>query len=136
MAPTTGLNRGKYPPGTPQILDQLQRFGDKYLVSPFQNILHNTPPSEQITITSPTMSLTLLNVVMLETVTETLDNHKEVVSAVNNLSLTSVSSTQPGTDIQEDNLNVMPPIPDPSLLPSPPSRIFPSATITTNFVSK
>ena len=87
MAPATGLGRGKDPPGTPQVLDQLQRFGDTHLVSPFRNILRNTPPSEQIATTSPNMNPTPLNTVMLETVTPSLDDYEEVIFVADNVSV-------------------------------------------------
>ena len=82
------------------------------------------------------MKPTSLNTVMPETITESLDDHNEVVFVVDKVPLTPISSTQPRTDIQDDDVYVMPPTPDPSLLPSPPSRISPPATITANFVSK
>ena len=136
MAPATGLDGRKDRPGTSRVLDQLRRFGDTHLVSPFRNILCNTPFSERIAITSPNIKPTPLNTVMLETVTPSLDNHEEVVFVVDNIPPTPVSSTQPRIDIQDNDINVMPPTPDPSLLPSPPSRISPMTTITANFISE
>ena len=82
------------------------------------------------------MKPTSLNTVMPETITESLDDHNEVVFVVDKVPLTPISSTQPRTDIQDDDVYVMPPTPDPSFLPSPPPHISPSATITTNFISK
>ena len=136
MAPATGLDGGKGSTGTSRVLDQLQRFGDAHLVSPFQNNLCNTPPSKRIAITSPHMNPTPLNTVMPETVTPSLDDHEEVVFVIDDAPPTPVSSTQPHTDVQDNDVNVMPPTPDPSFLPSPPPHISPSATITTNFISK
>ena len=74
------------------------------------------------------MNPTPLNTVMPETVTPSLDDHEEVVFVADDAPI-SVSLTQPRTDIQDDD---MPPTPDPSLLPSPPSRLSPPATITAN----
>ena len=130
------LGWGKDPPGTPRVLDQLRRFGDTHLVSHFRNILRNTPPSEQIAITSPHRNPTLLTTVMLETVTPSFDDHEEIVFVVDDAPSTPVSSTQPRTDIQDNDVNVMPPTSDLSLLPSPPSHIYPPATITDNFISE
>ena len=115
---------------TLRVLDQLQRFRDTHLVSPFRNILCNKPPSKRIPATSHNMNPTPLNTVMLETVTPSLDDHKEVVFVTNDAPV-SISLTQLRTDNQ-DNHDDMPPTPDLSLLPSPSSRISPPATITTN----
>ena len=123
------MDGGKDLPGTPRVLDQLQRFGDTRLVSPFQNILRNIPLSERISTTSPSMNPTSLNTVILETVTPSLDDYEEVVFVADNASV-SVSLTPPRTDIQDNN--DMPPTPDPPLLLLPPSCISPPATITTN----
>ena len=76
------------------------------------------------------MSSTSLNAVMTETVTESLDDHKEVVFIVdNNVPLPRNSST-PSDDIQEDEADLTPPIPDPlSLPPSPPCASYPATII-------
>ena len=126
---------GEDPPGTPRVSDQLQRFRDTHLGFPFQHIILNTPPSELIGTTPLNVNPTPLNAVMPETVTATLDDHEEVVFVVNNLPLTPVLST-PHTGNQEDDVDVMPLIPNPSALPSPPSRISPPAIITAIFVFK
>ena len=76
-----------------------------------------------------------LNAVMTETVTATLDDHEEVVFVVDNVPLTPVSSTVP-TDIQEDDVDIMPPIPVTSSLPPSPSRVSPPATIIATNISK
>ena len=128
MAPATGLDGGKDPPGTPRVLDQLLRFGDTHLVSPFQNIFPGTPPSEKITSTSSNMDPTPLNTVMLETVTPSLDDNKEVVFVADDASI-SISLTLPHTNIQDDNDKPL--TPNPPILPSPPSQISPPAIITT-----
>ena len=68
---------------------------------------------------------------MIEIITPSLDDHEEVVFVADNVSLTSISSTQPRTDIQDNiqdnDINVIPLTPDPlapSLLPSPLSYVF------------
>ena len=78
------------------------------------------------------MNPTPLNPVMFETVTPSLDDHKEVVFVANDAS-DSVPLTPPRTDIQDNDI---PPTPNPLLPPSPPSRISPPATITANIVSQ
>ena len=71
-----------------------------------------------------------LNTVMTETVTATLDDHKEVVIVVdNNIPPTPLSLTSPN-DTQENKVDIRPTIPVPSLLPSQ-SCIPPPATIIT-----
>ena len=135
MAPATGLDRGKNPLGTPRVLNQLQRFRDTHLVSLFQNILLATSISKRIATTSPNMNPLPLNAVMPKTVTAFLDDHEEVVFVVNDVPPTPVSSIPP-TDIQEDDVYVMLPIPDLLLLLSSPSLISLPKTITTNFPSK
>ena len=135
MALATGFDGGKDPPGTPRVLDQLQRFRDTHLVFPFKNILLTTPTPKQIAITSPNMNPVPLNAVMPETVTASLDDYKKVVFVVDDVPLTPISSTPPD-NIQEDNIDFMPLIPDPSLLSSSPSHISPPVTITAKFASK
>ena len=67
---------------------------------------------------------------MTETVTTTLDDHKEAVIIVDNdVSPTPVSLT-PSNNNQENNADIRPPIPIQSLIPSQ-FRISPSTTIVT-----
>ena len=134
MAPATGLDGGKDPPGTPWRVDQFRRFRD--LISPSRNIPLTTPPSMQIAITSINMSSPPLYVVAAETVTATLDDQEEVVFVADDeVHPPHASSTSP-TDIQEDDVDIVPPIPVPSLLPSQ-SQVFPPATIiAANIISE
>ena len=78
------LGWGKDQPGTPWIIDQLQRFRSTYLVSPFQNIFLAIPPSELISTTPPNMNPKPLKAIMTETVTTTVDDDQDVVIIVDN----------------------------------------------------
>ena len=131
MASATGLDGGRIHRDSLDSVDQFQTFSNLHLVSPFQNVLLTIPLLERIATTSTNMNPKPLNAVMTETITESLDDHQEVVFVVDHVPLTPVSSIQTRTDIQDDAINVMPPTPDPpdaSLLPSSPSRISPPAT--------
>ena len=130
MAPTTGLDGEKDPPGTPQVLDQLQRFVNTHLVSPFRNILLNTPPSERITTTSQNMNPTPLNPVMVDTVTPSLDDHEKVVFVADDATV-SVSLISRRTDTQDKDPLLTP---DQPLPPSPPAS--PPATLNANIISE
>ena len=109
-------------------MNQLRRFRDTHLLSPFHNILLSTPSSERIGTTSQNLNPTPLNPVMIETVTTSFDDHEEVIFTE---ASGSVSLIPPRTDVQDED---PPPTPDPLLPPSPLSS--PPATITANIISE
>ena len=135
MVSATGLDGGKDPPGTLWIVNQFQRFRDIrwYLLSKksFLSLLLQ----KNFSYLNKHEPQTFEHYCYDWSITETLDDHKKVLFVIDNVPLTPVSLTPP-TDIQEDNVDLMPLIPVPSLLPPSPSYISTPATITATYISE
>ena len=106
MASATGLDGGRIHRDSLDSVDQFQTFSNLHLVSPFQNVLLTIPLLERIATTSTNMNPKPLNAVMTETITESLDDHKEVVFIVDNDVPPTPISSIPPTDTQVDNVDL------------------------------